>query len=183
MTPPDPTGRPKEKKVKVKKVSPPVPIAYLRVISGAALAIGCTVWAGQLRNAVIALGAGAFTLESRIQSQFIAWVISTLAMVIGGAFAGAGSRGGIRHGFLVGLVSSAGIFVIHQKVVKEILPAEEFFAAVLRMPEDGTPSALQMILFLLTNTLLIGVLSGWFGSKLLPKLGQRRAAAIDGGAI
>lgn len=179
---PDPSGRAKVKKVKVKKEAPPVPIAYLRILSGAALAIGCTVWAGYLRDTVVALGAGTFIVENRIQSQFIAWVITTLAMVIGGAFAGAGTPAGVRHGFLVGLVSCVGIFVIHQKVVQEILPAEEFFAALLRMPEDGTPSTLQMILFLLTNTLLIGVLSGWFGSKLLPKLGQRRPA-LDSGAI
>jgi len=179
---PDPTRLSKGKKTKAKTAAPAVPIAYLRIISGAALAIGCTVWAGYLRNLVMALGAGMFVLESRIQSQFIAWVITTLAMVIGGAFAGAGTRAGIRHGFLVGLLSCVGIFIIHQNVVREILPAEEFFAALLRLPEDGEPSALQMTLYLLSNTLLIGVLSGWFGAKLLPKLGQRRSS-LDSGAI
>ena len=179
---PDPTSRPKEKKVRVKRVSPPVPIAWLRIISGTALAIGCTVWAGWIRNSLISLGAGAFVMESRIQSQFIAWVITTLAMVIGGAFAAAGSHGGIRHGFLVGLLSCIGIFVIHQNVVREVLPAEEFFASLFRLPEENGPSAMQTILFLLTNTLLIGVAAGWFGSKLLPKIGERESN-LDRGSI
>src|SRR5262249_58652630 len=121
--------------------------------------------------------------DSRIQSQFIAWVISTLAMVIGGAFASAGSRGGIRHGFLVGLLACAGIFVVHQEVVKEVLPAEQFFANIMHLPDDGDPSPAQTGVFLLTNTLLIGVLAGWFGSKLLPKLGEGPVAALDRGAI
>src|SRR5262245_26876519 len=47
---PDPSARAKGKKVKLNRQAPPVPIAYLRIISGAALAIGCTVWAGYLRD-------------------------------------------------------------------------------------------------------------------------------------
>jgi hypothetical protein len=181
---PDPTGQPKGKQARAKLAAPPVTISWLRVLAGAALAVGCTVWAGRIRDSVLVLGGGAFSLESHIQSQFIAWAITLLAMMIGGAFAGAGSRGGIRHGFLVGLLACIGIFVVHQEVVKEILPAEEFFAELLHLPENGTPSALQITLFLLTNTLLIGVAAGWFGSKLLPKLGERRRnSVLDSGAI
>jgi hypothetical protein len=181
---PDPSNSPARKKTKtVRKLSPPVPIAWLRVIAGAALAIGCTVWAGLIRDRMVAFGAGAFVLDSRIQSQFIAWVITTLAMMAGGAFAGAGSLAGVRHGFLVGLLASIGIFIIHQEVVREVLPAEQFFAAVFHLPEDGAPSSIQTGLFLLTNTLLIGVLSGWFGSKLLPKLSEGRAVPLDNGSI
>lgn len=162
--------------------SPPIPIAWFRVFGGAALSIGCTVWAGPIRDFIMYNSHGAFGVDSRIQMQFTAWVISALAMLIGGAFAGASTRGGFRHGFLVGLLASVGVFVIHLKVVKEVLPAQRFFSMVFGLPDLDEPSAGLTTLFLLTNTLLIGTLGGWFGAKLLPRL-FAQSSPLDRGAI
>lgn len=173
---------PKAKKKEPKVTAPPVPIAWFRVLGGAALSIGCTVWAGPIRDFIVQNSRGAFSVDSRFQLQFTAWIISALAMLIGGALAGASTRGGIRHGFLVGLFASIGVFIIHLKVVKEVLPAQRFFSIVVGLPDDNTPSLGLTGLFLLTNTLLIGTLGGWFGAKLLPRV-LPPSSPLDRGAI
>jgi hypothetical protein len=181
---PDPSRVVKVKPKKVKKdTGAPVPLGWLRILGGAALAIGCAVWAGRIRDTIIGMGAGAFSLDSQIQSKFIAWVITTLAMMIGGAFAGIGARGGARQGFLVGLLASLGIFIVHREVVQEVLPAEQFFVAIFGLPEAEELSMKRTVLFLLTNTLLIGVLAGWMGGLLFPRLGERRTQPLDHASI
>lgn len=176
--------RKSEAKTKQKNLpkEPPIPIAWARVLGGAVLSIGCTVWAGPIRDFIVHNSQGAFGADSRIQLQFTAWMISALAMLIGGAFAGASSRGGIRHGFLVGLLASAGVFIIHLQIVKEVLPAQRFFSMVVGLPDPDAPTPGLTILFLLTNTLLLGVLGGYLGAKLLPRLAGP-AGRLDRGAI
>jgi hypothetical protein len=159
-----------------------VPIGWFRVIGGAALSIGCTVWAGPIRDFVVQNSHGALGVDSRTQLQFTAWIISALAMMIGGAFAGASTRGGLRHGFLVGLIASVGVFIIHLKVVKEALPAQRFFSLVTGLPDPDMPSTGMTVLFLITNTLLIGTLGGLFGAKLLPRVAAP-SGPLDRGAI
>jgi hypothetical protein len=181
---PDPARPKPEKTAKVEKpVAPGPPLSWLRVLGGAALSVGCTVWAGAIRDGFIHFASGTFVLESRLQGRFVAWAISALAMLVGGALAGASSRGGLRHGFLVGLLASASIFIIHQEVVKEVLPAETFFASVVGLPDEDTPTPAQTGLFLLTNTLLLGTLGGLVGGMLLPRLGESNRGALDRGAI
>lgn len=183
---PDPTTTPAkpEKKVKVEKPKEaPIPVAWLRVLGGSALAVGSTVWAGSIRDSIIGHGHGMFVLESRLQGFFIAWAISALAMLVGGAFAAASTRAGLKHGFLVSLFSCAGIFMIHQYVVPEALPAEQFFAATVGLAEHEAANAVQLGLFLLTNTLIQGTLGGWIGGLLLPRLADHGPSALDRGAI
>jgi hypothetical protein len=176
----DPTAPKAEKKAKVK--TPPTPIAWLRVFGGAALSIGCTVWAGPIRDYIIGTSGGKFVVDSRIQSHFVTWGISALAMMVGGVFAGASTQSGLKHGFLVGFLSCIGIFVIHSQVVHESLPAEKFFASVFGFPETDELTPPRLGLFLITNALLLGIFGGFFGSTLLPRItgGQGK---LDRGAI
>ncbi len=177
---PDPSAPKKEKVVKVK--APPQPIAWARVFGGAALSIGCTVWAGPIRDYIIGTSGGKFVVDSRIQSQFVTWGISALAMMVGGVFAGASTQSGLKHGFLVGFLSCLGIFVIHSQLVHESLPAEKFFAALFGFPETDEPTPMRLGLFLLTNALLLGVFGGFFGASLLPRIAGG-PSRLDRGSI
>lgn len=177
---PDPSQAAETKPVSFE--TPSLPIAWARVIGGAALSIGCTVWAGAIRDFMIGTSDGKFMVESRFQSQFVAWVISALAMMVGGVFAGASTRSGLKHGFLVGLFSCIGIFIIHSFVVKESIPAEKFFAAVFGLPETDALTPARLGLYLLSNALFLGMFGGWFGASLLPRLIQP-PSRLDRGAI
>src|SRR5262249_51973785 len=103
--------------------------------------------------------------------------------LIGGAFAGAVSHGGVRHGFLVGILASVGIFVIHMQVIHEVLPAEHFFAELVQLPDSDTPTVGRTVLFLITNTMLLGTLGGIFGNALLPMAKSGARGGLDRGAI
>jgi hypothetical protein len=173
----------KDKKRRGKDERRNLPISWFRILGGAVLAVGCTVWAGPIREFLIHSGRGMFAMDSHMQSQFVAWVISALAMLAGGAFAGALSHGGVRHGFLVGVLASAGIFVIHLQVIHEVFPAEHFFAALVQMPESDTPTVGRTLLFLITNTMLLGTLGGIFGRALLPMAPTGPRGGLDRGAI
>ena len=151
---------------------PSPPIAWARVVGGVALSVGCTVWAGSIRDFVIGASGGNLVVESRFQSQFITWVISALAMTTGGVFASASTLSGVKHGFLVGMLSCVGIFVIHSQVIRETLPAEKFFAMMLDLPETDNPTPARLGAFLLTHALLLGLFGGWFGASLLPKVAK-----------
>jgi hypothetical protein len=148
----------------------PVPIAWFRVLGGAALSIGCTVWAGQIRDFVILTSGGKFSVDSRLQLDMATWVISALAMMIGGVFAGASTRAGARHGLLVGVLAAVGVFVVHSSVLNQGLPAERFFDAVIGLPEATADTPMRIGLFLLTNAVGLGTFGGWFGAALLPRL-------------
>jgi len=180
-----PVGKEKEQAKKRKAKTGPryLPVSWFRVLGGAVLAVGCTVWAGPIRDFLIHSGRGLFAVDSHLQSQFVAWVISALAMLIGAGFAGAVSYGGVRHGFIVGILASIGIFVIHQQIVHEVLPAEHFFSELIQMPESDTPTVPRTVLFLITNTMLLGILGGIFGNALLPQLPTGPRGSLDRGAI
>jgi hypothetical protein len=173
----------KEKKRKAKTEARYTPISWFRILGGSVLAVGCTVWAGPIRDLLIHSGGGMFSIDSHLQAQFIAWVISALAMLIGGAFAGAVSHGGMRHGFLVGILASVGVFVIHMQVIHEVLPAEHFFAELVQLPDSDTPTVGRTVLFLITNTMLLGTLGGVFGNALLPMAKGGPRGGLDRGAI
>src|SRR5205085_1737715 len=74
-------------------------VAWGRVAVGVLLAAGGTVWANVIRDFV--LGASGNSGD-KLQSQFVTWEVSVLAMLVGGAVAGANTRRGAFHGFLVG---------------------------------------------------------------------------------
>ena len=172
----------KESRNAKQKKEPSPPIAWARILGGAALSIGCTVWAGPIRDFVIGTSGGSFVVDSRLQSKFVTWVISALAMMVGGVFAGASTRSGSKHGFLVGFLACIGIFIIHSQVVNESLPAEKFFAAIFGLPETDALTPPRLGLFLLTNALLLGVFGGWIGASLLPKV-TGGPSRLDRGAI
>jgi hypothetical protein len=168
-------------KTKRKAQREPIRIAWARVLGGAALAVGCTVWAGRIREYILGTSGGLFTVDSRIQVHFVTWVIASLAALVGGIFAGASTRAGLRHGLLVGVLSCIATFVIYSFVLREALPAERFFATVVGLSPDEANQPARVALFLLTNSLLQSVIGGWIGAMLLPP--TARAQRLDRGAI
>jgi hypothetical protein len=163
---PVPTPRPKAAKP---IPLPSDPLSMFRVMAAAALATGCTVWAGWLRDHLVVAGGGVFGIGSHIQGHFIAWVIAALAMILGSIYAGSGTRNGATHGMLTGLAACATIFIIHLQVVKEPLPAERFFVAIAGFADPDVLSHPRTALFLISNMLPLGVAGGWLGATLLPR--------------
>jgi hypothetical protein len=155
------------------------PVSVFRAVAGGALAAGCTVWAGWLRDHLIASGSGLFGIGSHAQGQFIAWVIAGLAILFSAMYSGAGTQAGAKNGFLTSLVACVTVFVIHIQVVHEPLPAERFFITLVGLPDPEVLSRPRTALFLATNTLPLGIMGGWLGAMLFPKTVAERKGPLD----
>jgi hypothetical protein len=138
------------------------PVRWQRIVVGVAVAVGGTIGARLIRDLVVMAGGG--TGREMMQSQFIAWEIATVAQVLGGVIAGAGSRRAAANGFSVG-VPAAIILAVVQATAVVHLP--RFGGAWLlgAAVAEGGPAA-----FIIqgVQALALGVLGGWLGGLILP---------------
>jgi hypothetical protein len=121
------------------------PVAWVRVAAGAALAVAGTLFAAKVLGGVEEASGGKLSTLTRLQDQLITWEIKALAVMLGGALAGATTTNGLKQGLCVGLSASA---------VLVALPAHR-----------GTPTLTGLTL---AATMLLSLVGGWFGGQLLP---------------
>jgi hypothetical protein len=125
------------------------PISWWRIVAGASVATGGTIWANVILELVLESSEGKLSIDSHLQAQLVTWEITALAMLAGGALAGATAANGLKQGLFVGLGVAA-------------------ISAGIRM---GTPQ------FQLEPTILsgfaavaLGLVGGWFGRQLFPPM-------------
>jgi hypothetical protein len=146
------------------------PIPWLLIAGGIVVAVGGTLGARLIRDFVVVAGGGKG--REMAQSLFITWEITLIAQLIGGAMAGAGSRGGLMFGFWVGLPAAIILVVIQATAAVHgpAVPAWLVGAAVT----EGSPAALVIQG---VQALVLGALGGWLGSLVLPADPGNRLAA------
>jgi hypothetical protein len=123
------------------------PVAWMRVAMGIPLAVGGVVFAQSLREILLELGSGKLVIDSYFQADFVAWEISSMAILAGSAFAGATCYNGLKQGLCVGIGTATallGIRMANPQVTAGFLVATVVAAVCL------------------------GITGGWFGSQLLP---------------
>jgi hypothetical protein len=149
-----------------------VPFAWGRILTGVAIAVGGTVWAHTIRNFVSDASHGALHTDSLLQAQFITWEISTMAILVGAAFAGCTTANGTKQGAAVGVLAGAGIVAVHVALGRNQYPAQEFLLEQLggvgRIVGGMTA---QIAALLMVNAFLLSLLGGWFGGQLMPPAG------------
>ncbi|HLN26298.1 MAG TPA: hypothetical protein VK395_00985 [Gemmataceae bacterium] len=132
------------------------PIAWTRVITGVALAVGGVMFADVIREWVIDASNGNLQIDTRLQADLVTWEIQALALLAGSAFAGATTWNGLKQGLAVGIGAGTlvmGIKLASLNVQAYVLPA------------------------MLLSAFALGVIGGWFGGQLLPPVygnGRRR---------
>src|SRR5262249_51717731 len=114
------------------------PVPWLRILAGIGAAITGTLGARLIRDLVILAGGGT---GREMQSQFITWEIALVAQGMGGAIAGAATRGGGAYGLWVGLPAAA--FLVAAQAVSGVpLPGQEVRSWLLGAAvPDGSPAA------------------------------------------
>jgi hypothetical protein len=138
------------------------PIAWGRVLSGVTLAVSGGVWADAIREFVLQAGKGVLSVDSTLEAQLMTWEISSLAVVAGGAWAGATTLNGLSHGLWVGL--SAGLIVTG-----------------LRWVNAGM--SFELIAMSFVTSMCLALVGSWFGSQLVPpvqKKSRRRTLLASG---
>jgi hypothetical protein len=129
------------------------PIAWGRVLVGLGVVACGVLWPAIILNVVVEYSQGRFRLESQLQAQLVTWEIAGILTLAGGAFAGATTRNGLKHGLLVGVCGTLlllGNYLANRTVVLE--------------------QTLLMVFCVLSLT----VAGGWFGGHLFPPLAPKR---------
>src|SRR5205823_5149011 len=77
------------------------PIAWFRVLAGSAFNIAGTLSATMILDKVSEVSHGKLGPTSDLQDQLITWELKALALLVGGALAGATTTNGLKQGLVV----------------------------------------------------------------------------------
>jgi len=123
------------------------PVAWARVLMGITVAVGGVFWVDVIRDSVLEASEHKLSIDTHLQAELVTWEISALAMLLGGALAGATTRNGSKQGLFVGVGTATVLSGIR-------------LASITHTPE--------LLLLTLISSLTLGFVGGWFGSNLLP---------------
>ncbi len=127
-------------------------IAWGRVLAGAALAVGGTLWANVILELVLDASDGKLTVDNHLQARLVTWEVTAVATLAGAAVAGACTFNSIKQGLCVGVTA----------------------AAVLLGLRLGAPGlALHDVVLTGATALCLGVAGAWFGGSLFPPLAPK----------
>jgi hypothetical protein len=129
------------------------PVAWVRVSVGVILAIAGTLTATLLFEKILELSHGTLGTADEMQDRLITLEMKALALIFGGALAGATTRNGLKQGFCVGLASSVILIGIEMNYLD---------------------SWLQMACYTALAAFSFSLVGGWFGSQLFPPIIPRR---------
>jgi hypothetical protein len=125
------------------------PIAWGRMLLGAALAVGGGVWAHVILELVLDASNGVLNIDDQLQAQLVTWEVTGLAMLVGSALAGAGTSNSLKQGLCVGVAVSI--------VLLGVRVARDHFL-------------LTDVIMTLACSLALGLAGAWFGGSLFPPL-------------
>jgi hypothetical protein len=123
------------------------PVAWTRVLTGIALAVGGVIWVDVIRDFVLNATDGKLRIDTQLQAELVTWEISALALFAGGVLSGATTKNGLKQGLVVGIGASTVLFGVR-------------IAGAQLQP--------LLVFLTLATALCFGLAGGWFGGQLLP---------------
>lgn len=149
-TTPDPVSVPQTHIAKPRRSSPfSGPISWGRVLVGTTVAVAGTLWANVILDLVLEASEGKLNVETHLQAKMVTWEIIALAMLVGGALAGANTANGPKQGLCVGGAAAILLFGFRLNAVNV---------------------KMQTLLLTSLAAVVLGLAGGWFGSQLFPPL-------------
>jgi hypothetical protein len=134
-------------------------IAWVRVSVGIAIAVAGSLSAAALFDLAIEASDGKLGTTDEMQDRVITWEIKALALILGGALAGAATLNGVKQGLAVGTGTSI--------ILVGILASR--YADWLWL------AALTLV-----STFTLTVAGGWFGGQLFPPVVRlKRKKGLD----
>jgi hypothetical protein len=131
-------------------------VAWIRVLLGAAFAVGGTLAATFIFQKVMDLSAGRMSSTPALQDKIITWEIKALALLVGGALAGSTTANGLKQGLLVALAACV---------------------VLVGVQAPRTEAWFEVTVYTALSTFTLCAVGGWFGGQLFPpllKLDRRR---------
>jgi hypothetical protein len=122
-------------------------VAWVRVGLGIGIGVAGTLSAAALFDLAIEASDGKLGTTDEMQDRVITWEIKALALLLGGALAGASTLNGIKQGLAVGIGTSV---------------------LLVGIQASRYPDWLQLAALTLVSTFTLTVAGGWFGGQLFP---------------
>jgi len=129
------------------------PVAWYRVTTGVILAVIGTLTATIVFEKILDLSHGALATTDDMQDRLITMEIKALAILLGGALAGATTTNGFKQGLFVGLATTVILVGIEMNYVERWV---------------------EVAVFTAVTALCLSLVGGWFGSQLFPPLVKSR---------
>jgi hypothetical protein len=129
------------------------PVAWFRVSLGLILAVAGTLTATLLFEKILDISHGSLATTDELQDRLITLELKALALILGGAVAGATTSNGLKQGFCVGLATTVILIGIEMNFVERWL---------------------QMAGLTAVAALSLSLVGGWFGSQLFPPVIKAR---------
>src|SRR5262249_37766804 len=129
---------------------------------GSVIAVLGTLSAKILLDWVLDHSGGRLATSTDLQDKLVTWEVQSLAVILGGAFAGALTRNGFKQGLIVGLLTGAGLAFLSS---------------------NSHHSTLELIAVTPVGAFGLSLVGGWFGGELLPPLAQKVRLSNELGAM
>jgi hypothetical protein len=143
------------------------PTAWGRVGLAVAMVVLAVAGADAARQLLKKGSAGLLEMGGPVQAPLVDLQLATIGVIVAGAFAGATTGTGLRHGLIVGFVGALAVVGLASANVEPVLMVEEGVLWMFDLPTDGTAGGSGK-LALGGSVFVMCVLAGWFGGQLLP---------------
>jgi hypothetical protein len=137
------------------------PVAWVRVAVGVTVAVAGALTATLVFEKILDISHGSLGTVDELQDRLITLELKSLALLFGGALAGATTPNGLKQGLCVGLASTVILIGIEINYVE---------------------SWLQLASYTALSAFSLSLAGGWFGSQLFPPIMRRPRQHKLGGA-
>jgi hypothetical protein len=127
-------------------------VAWFRVVTGSALAVAGSLSAQLIFLRAMDISNGKLGTSSALQEQLITWELKALAVMAGGALAGATTTNGLKQGLAVGIIASV---------------------VLVGVQAPRATGIVQFALLVTVSTMSLTLFGGWFGGQLFPQVLRR----------
>lgn len=135
-------------------------VAWFRVLAGAAFSVAGTLSATMIFQKMLDVSGGRLGTTHELQDRIITMELKALALIVGGALAGATTSNGLKQGLFVGFGASM---------------------VLIGVQAPQTDRWFEFAILNMVATFSLSMVGGWFGGQLFPpviKLDRRRTFGL-----
>lgn len=150
------------------------PTAWGRVGLALVLLVAAVAGADATRQLLKKGSAGLLEMGGPAQAPLVDLQLATIGVIFAGAFAGASTGAGLRHGVILGVLGALAVLGLRQ-----LESVDAVTVGVLEMfglPTDGSAGGTGT-LAVAGSVFVLTALAGWFGGQLMPVLASKAQQA------
>lgn len=118
--------------------------------------------------------AGLLEMGGPVQAPLVDLQLATIGVILAGAFAGATTGAGLRHGLIVGVLGALAVLGLRQ--LESVGAVVEGVLWMFNLPTDGSAGGTGMLV-VAGSVLVTCTAAGWFGGQLMPVLASKAQRA------